>query len=312
MRFLVHGSIAYDQLLSFDGSFTDAMDPSALEKLSVSYVMPHLERHHGGTGANIAWNLRLLDQEPLLVGAVGSDGGEYIDLLQHHGVNMTHTEKRMDAVTATAMIGTDSSERQIAFFHPGADGIALLPDTSKEKDVAYGIVSPRNPVRMLEAAAEMKKAGVPFLFDPGQLAHVFAQDEFRHAIQNSSGLVVNEYEWSLIQEKTGWEEADVLDACGLLIVTLGENGIRLVTKTEDVTVPACKIKKLVNPTGAGDAARVGLLVGLASGWSLADIGRLAAALASFVVEQEGTLLEAFDIRQLEERIEENYSVVLSL
>lgn len=302
MRFLVHGSIAYDQLLGFDGSFTDAMDPKSLDRLSVSYVMPHLKRHHGGTGANISWNLKLLGHDPLLVGTVGSDGDEYVDLLRSRGIDTRFIEKRSDALTATAMIGTDSAERQIAFFHPGADAIAPLPDTSKEQGIAFGIVSPRNPVRMLEAAAEMQTAGIPFLFDPGQLAHVFAKDEFRRAISRSSGLVVNEYEWSLTQDKTGWNEDDVLDACGLLIVTLGEKGMRLRSRDEDVTVPASPVKKLVNPTGAGDAARAGLLVGLASEWDLQKTGTLANAIASKVVEQEGTLLDALDMNELDQRM----------
>ncbi|MEQ1849593.1 MAG: carbohydrate kinase family protein [Candidatus Peribacteraceae bacterium] len=301
MRFLVHGSIAYDLLLNFDGSFVDGMDTASLQKLSVSYVMPHLKRHHGGTGANIAWNLKLLGHDPMLIGAVGTDGEEYLSLLRSRAIDTTLIDVHPEAITATAIIGTDTSERQIAFFHPGADGLCPLHAAPTHHGAVYGIVSPRNPVRMLEAASALHADSIPFLFDPGQLAHVFSEDEFRRAITQSAGLVVNEYEWELTQKKTGWQEEDVINACGLLVVTLGEKGMRLKSTTEDITVPACKVKKVVNPTGAGDAARAGLLTGLAADWDLQKTGKLAVAIASLVVEQEGTLLDAIDMQTLQER-----------
>jgi len=308
MRFLVHGSIAYDLLLSYDGSFVDGIDPTSLEKLSVSYFMPHLKRHHGGTGANIAWNLALLGHTPMLVGAVGADGVEYIDLLKKRGVDTSLVTIDSKAATATAIIGTDDGERQIAFFHPGADA-GSTPGKPAKKDIAYAVIGARDPVAMLRGAADSRAAKIPYLFDPGQQTHAFSRDEFRRAVSESAGLVVNEYEWSLASEKLGWKEDEVVDACGLLVVTLGEKGIRLRSSSDVVTVPACRIAKLVNPTGAGDAVRAGLLVGLASKWTLEKCGQLACALASFVVGQEGTLLDRLDQKTLQKRTEENYGAL---
>jgi adenosine kinase len=307
MRFLVHGSIAYDLLLSSDGSFVDALDPKALDRLSVSYVMPHFKRHHGGTGANIAWNLALLGHAPLLVGAVGPDGGPYLTLLQEKGVDTRYVERLRDCSTATAIIATDDEEHQITFFHPGADAKGVLPELSDERDdLAYAIVSPRDSVLMLQAVAQCRELRIPYLFDPGQQSHAFTRDEFRRALTGSSGLVVNEYEWELAASRLAWEKKDVLAACGLLVVTLGDKGMVLMTPQEEVTVRACKPDRIVNPTGAGDSARAGLLLGLASGWSLRDTGRLAAILGSFVVEREGTLLETLDRATIQERAMENY------
>ncbi len=310
MKFLVNGSIAFDLLLSHDGSFLSAIDSKNLENLSVNYLAQGFKRHHGGTAANIGWNLALLGNEPLLLGAIGFDGQAYLALLRERGILTNLVERRDDAITATAVIATDSSERQISFFHPGADGLSSLPDFSDEENIAYAIMSPRNPVLMLKGAQLCSKLKIPYLFDPGQVVHAFSDDELRHAVKASAGLVVNDYEWGLASGKLGWKEADVVKACGMLVVTLGEKGLRIVTKHETLDIPACKPEKFINPTGAGDAVRAGLLIGLSAKWSLTDTGRLAAILGCLLVEQEGTLLNSLDWDMVQSRAMQNYGVKL--
>jgi adenosine kinase len=307
MRFLVNGSIAYDLLLSHEGSFLSGIDAKNLDKLSVNYVAQGFVRHHGGTAANIGWNLALLGHTPKLVGAVGFDGAEYLELLKERGVDVAWVDQKKDVITATAVIATDNGERQISFFHPGADSLGGLPKLSDDRDdIAYAIISPRNPVLMIKGAAQCAKEKIPYLFDPGQLVHAFSKADFQTAVKESVGLVCNEYEWGIASKVLGWKEADVLRECGMLVVTQGEKGIHIATKKETLDIPACKAE-LVNPTGAGDAVRAGLLIGLAQKWSLLHTGRLAAILGALVVEQEGTLLESLDWDMVQERAVENYS-----
>ncbi len=306
MKFLVHGSIAYDLLLGFEGSFAEAIDPKSLNKLSVSFFAPRLKRHHGGTAANIAWNLRLLGGDPLLVGSVGDDGGPYLALLEERGIPVGRVQKFENAVTATAIIGTDNGGRQIAFFHPGADQQGELPDLADDRDdIAFGIISPRDMGFMLKAADQCAKLKIRYLFDPGQQSHRFSQDEFRRAVSDSAGIVVNEYEWELSSKALGWSEKKVIEECGLLVITLAEKGVRLVTAKEDVTVPACPAE-VVNPTGAGDALRAGLLMGMGAKWSLRDSGRLGAIMGALVVAQEGTLLDSLDKDVVQAKALETY------
>lgn len=313
MRFLINGSIAYDLLLSHDGSFLQGIDAKNLEKLSVNYLAQSFVKHHGGTAANIGWNLALLGHKASLIGAVGFDGHEYLELLKERKVDVSLVDRVEDALTATAVIATDSHERQISFFHPGADAMGTFPDLSSEREeIAFALTGPRNPLLMLKGADECQKAKIPYLFDPGQLVHAFGQDEFRRAVKGSRGLVVNQYEWGLASKVLGWKDKDVVEACGLLVITWGENGIRLVTRTEDIIVPACKADQVINPTGAGDAARAGLLVGLASKWSLTNTGRFAAIMGSLLVEQEGTLLDSLDLATVQGRASENYGEELPL
>lgn len=322
MKILVTGSIAYDVLLSYDGSFKDAIDPSDLEHLSVSFFSPHYARHHGGVGANIAWNLKLLKQDPLLVGTVGHDGGAYTALLEERGIATKHIEVLQEHVTATAIIGTDSSERQIAFFHPGADAHGHWPDLSDDRDdLAYAVIGARNPVLMLDAVRWCQKFKVPYLFDPGQLIIGLSKDDLLASIKGSAGVIVNAYEWSLLSEKIGMSVEDVLGMMSYLIVTHGEEGLTIYESKEgkegkedvrSMIIPACKPDRLVNPTGAGDALRAGLLSGLIAGWNLEEAGMLGAALASFVVEQEGTLLDDVDLEEVLGRAEENYEKKLPM
>jgi adenosine kinase len=311
MRFLVHGSIAFDVLLGYEGSFADAIDPKSLDRLSVSFFAPRLKKHFGGTGANIAWNAALLGDTPHLVGAVGDDGDSYLSMLQKAGVDTAFVNRVPETVTATAVIGTDTGERQIAFFHPGADSHGTLPSLTSKK-FEYAVIGARDQMLMLKACDDCHAANIPYLFDPGQQSHAFTQEEWQHAVSGSSGLVVNEYEWSLASKKLEWNEAEVVQKCGLLVITLGEKGLRLITPKEDVHVPACKASKVIDPTGAGDGVRAALLHGIAHTWSLTNTGRLAAIIGSFIVECEGTQLKELSKTMIQERATKNYGAELPL
>lgn len=301
MKILVTGSIAYDILLSYDGSFKDAIG-SDLQHLSVSFFSPHYARHHGGTGSNIAWNMKLLGADPLLVGTVGHDGGSYKALMEERGIDTKYVESLQSHVTATAIIGTDSAERQIAFFHPGADAHGHWPDLGDDRDdLAYAVIGARNPVLMLSAVRWCQEFKMPYLFDPGQLIIGLSKDDLLASVKGSAGVIANDYEWSLLSEKIGKSAEDVLTMTSYVIVTNGEKGLTIHTSKGKIVVPACKPDRVVNPTGAGDALRAGLLTGLTSGWNLEESGMLGAALASFVVEQEGTLLDDVDTEEVLER-----------
>ncbi len=311
-KILVTGSIAYDVLLHYEGSFKDAIKGSDLENLSVSFYSPHYTRHHGGTASNIAWNLRLLNQEPMLVGTVGKDGGEYLALLEERGVLCDHVETLEKHVTATAIIGTDSAERQIAFFHPGADAHGTWPDLKDEReDIAWGLVGARDPKIMMEAGRWLAKQKLPWIFDPAQQIIALGNDELMSGVKTSAGVIANAYEWSLLSEKLGTSVDAFLTLNPLLVITQGEDGLTIHSKKEGtIVLPACTPEKVVNPTGAGDALRAGFLTGLSAKWPLKQCGMLGASLASFVVEQEGTLIDFLDLNDVLGRAEVAYGEVI--
>lgn len=311
VRFLVTGSIAYDFLLGYEGSFAEAIDPTRLQELSISFFAPHLTRSYGGTAANIAWNLRLLGQDVALVGSVGGEGREYRDRLARAGVDITQVRVDDQAVTALAIVCTDQGERQIAFFHPGAarTPAAFFPP---EAPSLYGIVTPEAPEAMVATAFTYQRRGVPYLFDPGQQAIVLSGDDLRRSVRGAAALVLNDYEWGVVSQKTQWSATEALDHVDLLAITHGEHGATLQTQEGTVVVPACTPDRVVNPTGAGDAFRAGLVTGLAVGTPLAQAGRLGCALASFVVEVEEAQLASLPRRAIAQRYQRHYGEALPL
>lgn len=306
-KVLITGSIAYDILLGYEGSFADAIDPASLDHLSLSFFSPHFARHHGGTAANIAWNLRLLGGDPLIVGTVGSDGGAYKALLQERGIDVSYIEEKKEYVTATAIIGTDLAERQITFFHPGADAQGGWPDVQAERDdLAFGIVSARDTRQMAEGMLWCSRSKVPVFFDPGQQIIAFSADELKRFTRMSAGVIVNDYEWSLLKKAVQADERTILDLTPIAIVTHGERGVTLLSRDGTIDLPACTPDCVVDPTGAGDAFRGGLLFGLSRGWNIIAASQLGAAMGSKVVEQEGTLMDRLDLDEMRARVERTY------
>ncbi len=312
MKILVTGSIAYDLLLTYDGSFSDAIDPAHLDELSMAFVTPRFAKHHGGTAANIAWNLRFLNQMPLVVGTVGHDGGPYLSLLEERGIPVQRIETLREHATSTAIIGTDSRERQITFYHPGADAAGQWPEELDEdrEDIAFAVVGPRDAKMMINAVDWCQKFRIPFLFDPGQQVMAFGEDDLLKAIRASRGVIANAYEWQLLSQRTGFSANAILKETHMLIITQAEDGLTIYSPKEEIVIPACRPDRVVNPTGAGDALRAGFLTGLAAGWDLRQCGQLGASMASFVVEQEGTLIGNLDAQDVFSRAQLTYGDVL--
>lgn len=309
-KILVTGSIAYDLLLTYDGSFADAIDPAALQSLSVAFVTPHFSRHFGGCGANIAWGLALLGQEPLLVSTVGTDGDPYVRLLRDRGISLRYVGRADDRMTATAIVASDAQERQITFYHPGADACGTWPDLSKERGITHAIVSPCDTSMMLPALRWCAGNGIPTLFDPGQQIGVLGNDDLLRGMKNSAGIIANAYEWDQIGGRLGLSPKEALETVPMVIVTEGEKGLTIHSRDGALRIAPCIPGRVVNPTGAGDALRAGFLTGLSHGWSIEQCGHLGAAMGSFAVEEEGTLLEHLDARAVWERAEETYGEVL--
>ncbi len=310
-KILVTGSVAYDLLLSYDGSFAEAIDPAHLDELSMAFVTQRFVRHHGGTAANIAWNLRILGQAPVTVATVGGDGGEYLSLLEEKGIPVDHIVTLPQHATSTAIVSTDTRGRQITFYHPGADAHGSWPENLAQDDpLDFAIVSPRDAKVMISACAWCEKSGVPYLFDPGQQVLAFDQEELLRCVRGSRGVICNAYEWQLLSERTGFSAEEILGETHMLVITHGEEGVSLTTAKETTVLPACKVENPVNPTGAGDALRAGLLAGLSAKWDLRAAGQLGAALAAFVVEREGTLLDGVTAEDVRSRALMTYGEAL--
>jgi adenosine kinase len=289
MAVLVSGSLAIDYIMVFQDRFKNHILPDRLHVLNVAFHVPTLRRSFGGTAGNIAYHLRLLGDDPLLLASVGSDFGPYADWLDRHGISRRFVRVYEEMLTAQAFITTDLDDNQITAFHSGAmERASELSVGDVTEPVALGIVSPNAKQAMLDVARDLKQRGVPTLIDPGQQLSSFSSEELLALMDGAAVYVVNDYEWSLTQSRTGQPEDALVRRAGTVIVTLGEKGSRILRGSECIEIPPVRAAQVVDPTGCGDAYRAGLLHGLQHGHPLEAAGRMGSLLGALKVEQQGT------------------------
>lgn len=288
MSALICGSMAYDNIMVFRGRFKEHILPDQIHILNVAFLVPEMRKEFGGCAGNIAYNLRLLGGEPLIMATVGSDFGNYRQWLQRHGLDERYISAVPEALTAQAYITTDLDDNQITAFHPGAMEHAHRNRVPADAGLRIGMVSPDGRQGMVEHAEQFRAAGIPFVFDPGQGLPMFSGDELRHFIGQATWVAVNDYEGKLLAERTGLSEAEIATQVEALIVTRGAQGSTIHTQGRRIEIPPVPPRQVLDPTGCGDAYRAGLLFGITRGLTWEDTGRLASLLGARKVEHRGT------------------------
>ncbi len=271
MSAIICGSIAIDTILNFLGDFSEQILPDQIHKLNVSFYVPGMRKEYGGCAGNIAYALKQLGGEPLPMGAVGPDAGDYLDRFKKLGIDTRLIMVDSSTYTALCTIMTDKTNNQITGFHPGAMANAhhnKIAADETSKGVKIGIISPDGRDAMWDHAHQFKATGIPFVFDPGQQLPVFNGEEHRELISMAEIVTVNDYEGALLTEKTGWSLAEVSKKVTALVVTLADQGCEIWANGEKVHVPGVKATAVVDPTGCGDAFRAALLYGMERGWDL--------------------------------------------
>ncbi|MCD6640379.1 MAG: carbohydrate kinase family protein [Nocardioides sp.] len=311
MTLFIAGSIATDHLMSFSGKFADSLVVDQLDKISVSFLVEELEVRRGGCAANISFGLGNLGVRPVLVGAVGEDFGDYRAWLERHDVDCDSVHVSETKHTARFVCTNDSSMAQIASFYAGAMSeareIELKPIADRVGEPSYVLIGPDDPQGMLRHTDECRQRGYRFVADPSQQLAFGDGDLIRPLIDGAHILFSNEYESSLITQKTGWSREEVLSRVGTWVITLGGAGVRIEREGEEpIEVAAVPEARLVEPTGVGDAFRAGYLAALT--WGLGDerAAQLGCLLAVHVIEQVGTQEYALSRAAFLARLEEAY------
>lgn len=296
MPAVICGSLAFDNIMSFEGRFAEQILPDQLHILNVSFLVPALRREFGGCAGNIAYCLQQLGGVALPMATVGSDGADYVARMNTLGISTEFVREIPDAYTAQAMIMTDRDNNQITAFHPGAMAQAHTTAIQARPDIRIGIISPDGRDAMLQHAAQLKAAGIPFVFDPGQGLPMFDGKELAQFVALADWVTVNDYEAKLLCDRTGLSCAEISRQVQGLIVTLGAAGCEVWEAGEKTRVAPVPAKEVVDPTGCGDAFRGALLFGLEQGWSLlrcAELGnRVGAQKIAFRGGQNYTLSPA--------------------
>jgi len=287
MQTLICGSLAFDTIMVFQDKFKHHILPEKIHMLNVAFLVPEMRREFGGTAGNIAYNMNLLQDKPLIMATVGEDFAPYTSWLDSNGIASTHIKCIPGNFTAQAFITTDLDDNQITAFHPGAMNESHQNSVKDTTDVALAIIAPDGRDGMFQHARECHEAGIPFLFDPGQGLPMFNGEELMHFIELADYLAVNDYEAQLLQEKTGHSLEVLASKVKALIVTLGASGSQIYADGKRFDIPSVKAMAVVDPTGCGDAYRAGLLYGIARGWDWPTCGRLASVMGAIKIESRG-------------------------
>ncbi len=287
MNIIVTGSIAYDYLMSFPGSFTEHLLPDHLQRVSLSFLVDTMDKRRGGCAPNIAYTLALLGERPRLMATAGQDFGEYRTWLEAAGVDTSLVKEIESKFTASFFCSTDQNGNQIASFYTGAMAHAAELTFAKAGGCDLAIISPNDPVAMVNYAEECRALGVSYIFDPSQQVARMAGDELKRGLSGARIVISNDYEFQIIREKTGLDEHRLLESAELVVVTKGEKGATIMLRDSVIEIPAVPPARIADPTGVGDAFRGGFMKGLASGAGYEVCGRMGSVAAAYALEHVG-------------------------
>ncbi len=294
----------------FHDRFRNHILPDKVHILNVSFLVPELRREFGGCAGNIAYNLHLLGGNGVPMGTVGHDFAPYGEWMDECGVKRRHVSVVKDVFTAQAFITTDLDDNQITAFHPGAMNYSHVNDVHDAEDIDIGIVAPDGREGMIQHASQFAHADIPFVFDPSQGLPMFDGAELRHFIDQATWVTVNDYEWQMLRERTGYRIGDVVKRVEALIVTRGAQGSLIHTRRGELRIPAAQVRETVDPTGCGDAYRAGLVYGLMHKMDWEMTARIASLMGAFAIEHNGTQNHRFERAEFEARFKESFGYSL--
>ena len=299
MPFVITGSVAYDYLMRYPGRFRDHILPESLDSLSVSFLADSMRRERGGVAANIAYTMRLLGGDPVILATVGHDFGDYRRWLEEQGLSTEQIIEYPDELTATFFVSTDLDQNQIANFYTGAMVRARevsLVDRGLG-NASLVLISPNDPIAMLNYAQECKQLGIPYAYDPSQQIARLSGEDLQQSIPGVSFLLCNEYELAMVQSKTGWSLDEIREQVKMLVLTLGKRGSVLYQGDETIPVPVAHLEHIDDPTGAGDAYRGGFFAAMTAGLPPAVAGKIGALCSVYALENVGTTTHRFTISE---------------
>ena len=290
----------------YPGRFRDHILPDKIHLLNVSFVVPTLRRYFGGCAGNIAYNLRLLECDGYAMGTVGHDFGPYAEWMDRNGMSRRHVKVLDDEYTAQAYITTDLDANQLTAFHPGAMTHSWRQEIPADGSIKIGVCAPDGRDGMIAHASQFVGAGIPFIFDPGQAMTLFGGPELAAFIEQATWVTVNDYEATLLQDRTGLSTGELAARVEAYVVTRGAEGSIVHTGGRRVEIPAVSAAAVVDPTGCGDAYRAGLLYGIANGMDWESTGRLASLLGAIKIARRGAQNHQFTRDEIAERYKENF------
>jgi len=307
MNIYISGSMAYDRIMDFPGKFSDHILPDKIHILNVCFTVNGMQEKFGGTAGNIAYSLSLLNERPIILATIGKDYSTYFDWLKKNNISQEGIKIINEEFTAGAYITTDKADNQITGFNPGAmkyQAEYRLTKTNPEKSIV--LIAPGNLQDMKDYAKECKSKAIPYICDPGQSLTQWDKDSLIEWVNGSMMLITNDYELEMIMNLTGKGRKELLGLTKTIITTFGDKGSMISSAASNISVPAAKTESVVDPTGAGDAFRAGLLKGISMGKDLEASAKIGAVAAVYAVEKYGTQEHHYTYSEFTERHKSNF------
>ena len=287
MSALICGSLAYDTIMVFPDQFKNHILPDKVHILNVAFLVPEMRREFGGVAGNISYNLNLLGGEAYPMATVGDDFGPYEKHLDKLGISRRYVRHMEGEFTPQAFITTDIDDNQITAFHPGAMQHSYLNKVSDAEGITIGIVAPDGKMAMIQHSRDFVEEGIPHIFDPGQGMTLFNGEELAQFIKEATYVVVNDYEFQLLKERTGMDGDTIAKQVEALIVTRGPEGSIIRTRDGEREISPAKPDYIQDPTGCGDAYRSGLLYGLLNDLDLVTMSRIGSVMGAIKIAHQG-------------------------
>ncbi len=309
MKLVVTGSIAFDYLMSFPGKFTEHLLPEHMHRVSLSFLVDSMDKRRGGCAPNIAYTLALLGERPVVLATAGQDFGDYRAWMEAAGIDTTHVKVVPDRFTASFFCSTDQASNQIASFYTGAmanAGELSFRTVPGLKGDGLVIISPNDPDAMVQYAQECSTLGIRYIWDPGQQCTRMDGTQLGEGITGAFMVIVNDYEFELLRQKTGMSEQAVQDEVEVLVITRGEQGCSVFAGGSRTDVPAVPPVRIEDPTGVGDAFRGGFMKGLATGVPYVECARLGSVAATYALEHLGGTSHAYSLDEFKARYAAHY------
>ncbi|SRR6266545_4922988 len=309
MKLVVTGSIAFDYLMFFPGKFTDHLLPEHVHRVSLSFLVDSMDKRRGGCAPNIAYTLALLGERPFLMATAGQDFSDYREWLEAAGIDTSLVRIADGKFTASFFCSTDQENNQIASFYTGAMANAAelsFRTVDGLRDGGLVIISPNDPDAMVQYAEECSTLGIRYIWDPGQQCTRMDGSQLARGVQGALMVIVNDYEFELLRQKTGLDEGGILSGAQILVITRGEQGSSVMTRAGRVDVPAVPPDRIEDPTGVGDAYRGGFMKGLAVGASHEVCARIGSVAAAYALEHLGGTSHAYTLKEFGARYERHF------
>ncbi len=307
MNIYISGSMAYDRIMDFPGKFSDHILPDKIHILNVCFTVNGMIEKFGGTAGNIAYSLSLLNEKPVILATIGKDYENYFEWLKKNRISVEGIKIIDKEFTAGAYITTDRADNQITGFNPGA---MKYPSEYRFNNAnpanSIVMIAPGNLQDMVEYAKACKSEGIRYICDPGQSITAWEKDALIEWVNGSMLLITNDYELEMIMKMTGTDKKELLGLTKTIITTFGEKGSRISASESDMNIPSARANNVVDPTGAGDAYRAGVLKGLVMGKNIQTSAKMGAVAATYAIEKYGTQEHYYTYEEFVKRYKDNF------